>query len=138
MTGKLLNIFFLLSFSTGLISRMIEQFDGLTDGRYKLEYTSNSIEKPSIVMISKGGFTRCCSIGDTLTGRIHQISERYFLFEYENMKRDTFGLQGLLSKSFGDPCYEIKRTVGDTIFFRTTYASNLHLTINEGRFIRLK
>lgn len=138
MTGYLLNILLILSLSIGLNSKVLNDCKGLSDGRFILEFTNYSIEKPSIVVVSKDRFSRCCSIGDTLTGRINRIAECYFLFEYDNRILDTVGFQGLLSKSFGDACFEIKGMVGDTILFRTTYTANLRITINEGRFIRLR
>ena len=45
-------------------------------------------------------------------------------------------LDRLAKKSFGTPVIEFLEGANDTLKFRTTYAANLHITLNEGRLIR--
>jgi len=61
----------------------------------------------------------------------------YLIFKYDSKQSDISSLAGLLQKSFGEPCFEIKKAIGDNIF-RTTYTGNLHISINEGRFVKSK
>lgn len=111
----------------------------LPDGKYRVEYTFNSGDKPSILAISKNRFTQCCSLGDTLRGDINWIYDCYLVLKYDGKMPDTSGdISKHLQRSFGGHCFEFKKAIGDSIFFRTTYRGNVHITINEGRFIRLK
>lgn len=52
--------------------------------------------------------------------------------------RDSNELSRLLYKSFGEPIFEIIRTDKDTTFFRHTYSGNLHITKDEGYFLKLR
>ncbi|MFI5406668.1 MAG: hypothetical protein ACHQ1D_09175 [Nitrososphaerales archaeon] len=111
----------------------------LPDGKYRLEYTLNSTEKPSIISISNDKFSQCCSLGDTLKGKITWIYDCCLTLTVNGRLLDTSNnLNNMLRRSFGEHCLELKKATGDSIFFRTTYTGNLHITINEGHFIRLK
>lgn len=111
----------------------------LPDGRYKLEYTLNSIERPSIISISNDNFLQCCSLGDTLKGEITWIYDCFLILKVNGRLPDTSSsVQRMLHRSFGEHCLELEKVNGDSIFFRTTYLGNVHITINKGQFIRLK
>lgn len=47
-------------------------------------------------------------------------------------------LDSMIYRSFGKQIIEFKETGKDTLKFKTTYASNLHVTLNEGVLIRMK
>ncbi|WP_207632799.1 hypothetical protein, partial [Foetidibacter luteolus] len=111
----------------------------LPDGKYQIKYTFNSTEKPSIISISKDRFSKCCSFRDTLRGQINWIYDCYFTLKVDGISPDTSSeLNKLLHRSFGEHCFELKNSTEDTIFFRTTYTGNVHITVNEGRFVRTK
>lgn len=109
----------------------------LPDGLYKLEYTYNSLEKPSMMRVEKNNFYQYNN-GDTVKGKINWIYKCSFVLEYDNVQADTSKIGKLLLQSFGKPCIKIERISNDTIAFRTTYTENLRITINKGRFIKLK
>jgi hypothetical protein len=47
-------------------------------------------------------------------------------------------LDNMIYRSFGKQMIEFKETGKDTLKFRTTYVSNLHVTLNEGVLVRMK
>ncbi len=47
-------------------------------------------------------------------------------------------MEKLILKSFGEPFIELKEVSQDTITFRTTYVVNVHITINEGKLVKVK
>lgn len=51
---------------------------------------------------------------------------------------DTSELKNLIVKSVGEPCIELKKVNQDTITFRTTHVTNLHITINKGKLVPVK
>ena len=72
-------------------------------------------------------------------GKVHWIGDCSLKLEPElHLNQDTTELERELYQSFGESFIEIKATKGDTTFFRTTWTGNLHITINEGYFIRIK
>jgi hypothetical protein len=48
----------------------------------------------------------------------------------------TRNLKQQLNKSFGDQCIEIQKFNGDSIKFRITYTGNLHVTVDEGYYVK--
>lgn len=56
-------------------------------------------------------------------------------FKYNN---SGDGLLQMLYDSFGDPCIiELQAESGDTTYFRQTFTGNLHISVDEGYFLRL-
>lgn len=111
----------------------------LPDGKYKLQYHCGSNEKESIVEIQKGRFKKCCVLGDTLSGTLTWIYGCYVLLKTDNEQPDTTSaIQKMIYQSFGPTCMELETSNGDSIFFRTTYLNNVHITVSKGRFIRLR
>jgi len=76
--------------------------------------------------------------GDTLSGSIKYVSENVLIMRDYRVNIDTTEVGKLLLKSFGEPCIEFIDKHNDTIFFRTRHLFNLHVTINEGKFIKQK
>lgn len=140
MSRFALRIFVLISFTISSTSQQERPACKLLpDGRYRLQYTYNSIEKPSIISISNNKFMQCCSLGDTLRGNVTWLTNCYLILNVEGRIRDTSNsLHSMLLKSFGEPCLELKRASGDSIFFRTAYRGNMHITVNEGQLVRIK
>jgi hypothetical protein len=110
----------------------------LPNGLYKFEYTTYPNEKPSIIKIDEKKFLLYGENRDTTRGKIEWTYDCSFILNYENKLADTSDLAKLLFKSFGRHLIELNKASGDTIFFRTTYTANLHITVNHGRFIKLK
>jgi hypothetical protein len=135
--------FLAFAFAVSTISwttqRRTPQCKLLPDGKYRLEYTSNSPERPSLISISNEKFLKCCSLGDTLKGEMAWINDCYLILKVNGRRIDTIStVQKMLHKSFGEHCLELEKANGDSIFFRTTYTGNVHITINKGQFIRLE
>jgi len=47
-------------------------------------------------------------------------------------------LDSLIYESFGDTIIEFEESNEDTLNIRTTYQGNLHVTVNQGKLIRIK
>lgn len=110
----------------------------LPDGQYRLQYIFNSYEKESILDIRKGRFKKCCVLGDTVKGSLTWIYDCYLSLKADGEQPDTAAtFQKLMYRSFGAPCIELESASNDTVYFRTTYSNNVHITVNKGRFIRL-
>jgi hypothetical protein len=80
-------------------------------------------------------------LNDTVNvkGKVIWIDECSLQLNAEKtVAQDTTTLAKLLYKSFGQPFIEIKQTRGRKTFFRTTWTGNLHVTINEGCFLKEK
>src|SRR5579862_6574083 len=107
--------------------------DLLSNGTYKLEYTRNSFEESSFIKIENDKFFQYKQNGDTLKGKIEWIYKCSFFLNYDIKQIDTSSLQKMILESFSKSCVELNKKNGDTINFRTTYAGNLEVTINEGR-----
>jgi len=110
----------------------------LPDGLYKMEFTRNSNETASLVKIICDSFIQYGVKHGTINGKIKWTYDCTFILDYDKKQVDTSYFGHLLSKSFGKNCIELDKASGDTVFFRTTYTGNLHITINEGRFVRQK
>lgn len=58
-------------------------------------------------------------------------------FATKNGTDSVAGPLKLMNDSWGPPCIELKEVKKDTIRFRTTYSANLHITANEGYFLKM-
>ena len=111
----------------------------LTDGNYKIKYTFNSTEVDSQIKIKNDNFSQFWNNGDSASGKIKWIYNCIFKFDYLNRAAsDTNRPGNQILKSFGGPCIELNDKNGDTIFFRTTYTGNLHLTLDKGMFTKIQ
>jgi hypothetical protein len=111
----------------------------ISDGKYTMKYTSNSVEKPSSVEIAQGRYRKIQDTQIVDSGEVSLVSDCLYIFKSSVYTWvDTAGLSGLLNRSFGAPCTEVSGSSKDTIFFRTTYCGNLHITQNTGQLIKIK
>ena len=75
---------------------------------------------------------------DSASGKINWIYDCIFEMEFFRKNKDSVsGPLRILYESWGEPCIELNEVKGDTIRFRTTHSRNLHITINEGYFLRI-
>lgn len=112
----------------------------LREGRYKVTHTINSTEPGSELQIDQGNFRQRWTNGDSVAGRL-TWTFKCQLFKLENtnpIRKDTGKLDNWLARSFGDPIYEIQSVAGNTIFFRRTFAANLHITTSKGMIIKAR
>ncbi len=78
--------------------------------------------------------------GDSVKGKfewIYNCSLRFDSGIKVNLDSMT-EFEKLVQKSFGNSIVKLEDIHGDTINFRTTYSGNLHITLNQGKLIRLK
>ncbi len=121
----------------------------LENGKYKVEIINrklinneDSITQVQIIyeifsiQINDTLFTKIYESGDTIFGKIKYFGENVFIMKDNTAETDTTEVGKLILKSFGEPCIEILDKHNDTIFFRTRHLHNLHITINEGKFIK--
>jgi hypothetical protein len=139
MTGNL-KILLALLLTTGSFSfDTVKDCKLLADGNYRLTYTSNTNERSSFIQINKNRFAQRWDNGRTANGEIKWIYKCSFILDYDNKpKQDTSELGKLIIKSFGEPCIELKEAKQDTITFKTTHVANLHITIDEGKLVRVE
>jgi hypothetical protein len=111
----------------------------LKDGVYLAKHTSPNGAVDYRLTIA--GDACNIQVNDTLSvkGKVKWIADCSFKIEPNMHKQqDTTELAKKLYQSFGEPFIEIKATKADTTFFRTTWTGNLHITINEGYFLRVR
>jgi hypothetical protein len=112
----------------------------LNDGVYQVKYTTSQYSAVSYRLTISGEICNI-QINDTMDvkGKVKWLDNCSLKLEFEtHTNQDTTKLAKKLYQSFGNPIMEMKATRGDTTFFRTTSTSNLHITINEGYFLRIK
>lgn len=117
----------------------------LPDGIYGLKQTYpfvrptlNPVEFDSELSIRKGQYLQKWPNGDSATGKLVWVYDCSLRLDPTNpQKTDTTAFSKILYKSFGPGIFELQDKKGDTVFFRTTYTANLHLTTSEGYFIRI-
>jgi len=127
-------IFTLLTFFTTK-----NRCERLKDGVYLVKHTSSN--GAIDYRLSIYGESCNIQINDTLNvkGKVSWIGDCSLKLEPEvPIKQDTTELAKKLYQSFGQPFIKVEVTKGDTTFFRTTWTGNLHITINEGYFLKVK
>jgi hypothetical protein len=111
----------------------------LKDGAYLIKHTfPNGVDNYRLII---SGDTCNIQINDTLhvKGKVKWIDDCSLKLEPEaHAEQDTTELARKVYQSFGEPFIEMKTSSGDTTFFRTTWTHNLHVTINEGYFLRVR
>jgi hypothetical protein len=110
----------------------------LKNGTYIAKHTSPKKAIDYHLKISDGKFT--IKIKDTinLKGKITQLDNCLISFEGDKVSTDTTEFGKTLHASFGNAIIELKNTARKKTYFRTTYSGNLHITINEGYFFKVK
>lgn len=118
--------------------RTPEDIDVFRNGRYLIDFTADNLADYEIE-IKEDEFV----IGSTdamIKGKIIKYDSDLYIFR-NNEKPSTEAtseIGRLIDKSFGEQCVAVKRVRGNRIYFRTTYVGNLHVTVNEGVFIKKK
>jgi hypothetical protein len=139
MTRNLKIVFALLLITVSFSFDTLKDCKLLADGNYRLTYTANTNESGSLIQINKNTFCQRWDNGRTENGKIKWIYNCTFILDYDNKpKQDTGEVGQLLVKSFGEPCIELKERIKNTITFRTTHVANLHITLNEGKLVRVE
>jgi hypothetical protein len=109
------------------------------NGNYKLKYNNKPNAERYTIRIEDEKYIEYHEKGLMADGKIHWIYNCMFQFNTgEKMLPDPGTIQRKLLDSFGEQCFELQRRNNDTVFFRTTYTGNVHITIAEGWFIRIK
>jgi hypothetical protein len=109
----------------------------MPDGSYVVKYPYDSIYSEIQLKIRKGGYKIKRNNGDTETGKLIWVYECQFkLKPHTPPKEDTTRLVKEMLKSFGEPIFELQDKKGDTLFFRTTFSGNLHLTTSQGYMLK--
>jgi hypothetical protein len=114
----------------------------LTNGNYNVKYfyAYDSTFVKSKIEIRNDNFSEFLENGDSVKGKIEWMSSCYFKLNSE-VKPDTTNateLSKLLTRSFGEPCFEIKENKGDTLIFRMTYTGGLHITLSDGEMVKVQ
>lgn len=139
MTRNLKTLLIFLFITVSFSFDTVKDCNLLVDGNYRLTYTFNTNEGGSLIRINKNIFTQRWDNGRTAKGEIKWIHKCSFVLDYQDKpKQDTSELGQLITKSFGEPCIDLKEAKQDTITFRTTHVANLHITVNEGKLVRVK
>jgi hypothetical protein len=112
--------------------------DKLPNGKYLVHFTLGSTGDYKI-RITDSSFVQYFNNGDSVKGKIHWIHDCDFRMEYcKKDKTDTLSATlKLVYDSWGEPYIELNEVKKDSIKFRTTYPRNLHITANEGYFIKI-
>jgi hypothetical protein len=110
--------------------------DKLPNGTYWV-YFKNSMYDEYKLTITDTSFNQIYKNGDSAKGKVSWLYSCKFRLEY--FKYDSIqGPLKIIYDSWGKPCIELNDVRGDTIMFRTTHPGNLHVTVNEGYFVKQK
>jgi hypothetical protein len=131
-----------LILSSLLFFMEIKDCKKLTNGNYEVKYfyAYDSTFVKSKIEIRDDNFSEFLENGDSSKGKIYWMSHCYFKLN-SDVKPDTTNateLSKLLTRSFGESCFEIKETKGDTTIFRMTHTGGLHITICDGEIIKMR
>ena len=114
------------------------QSDIIKNGKYIVHLKTNGYSDYGIVFRNDSYYK---IIGnDTIKGQIKWLSKNTFILldKIKNPVTDSTDLAKILHDSFGEKCIEVMTTDKGGFKFRTTYVGQLHITINEGEFIKQK
>ena len=110
----------------------------MPDGKYVVKYPDDPIYSEMQLKIKKGGFKIKRNNGDTETGKLIWVYECQFkLKPHKPPKEYTTRLVKEMLESFGEPVFELQDKKGDTLFFRTTFSGNLHITTSKGYMLKV-
>jgi hypothetical protein len=111
--------------------------DKLKDGVYQAIHTSKNAVDYTLTIAGDGFIQQNGKMN--VKGKVNWIDNCSLkLIPEVKIKQDTSELAGKFYKSFGEPFIQIKATKGDTTYFRTTWTGNLHISLNEGYFLKVK
>jgi hypothetical protein len=112
--------------------------DKLPNGKYLVHFTQGAY-KDYRIKIQDSTFVQYSNRHDSAYGKINWIYKCTFSMKFST-KNDVDSVAGplkVIHDSWGLPCIELKEVKKDTIEFRTTYSGNLHITVNEGYFLKM-
>jgi hypothetical protein len=112
--------------------------DKLPNGKYLVHFTQGAY-KDYRINIHDSTFVQYSNSHDSVYGKINWIDKCIFSMKFST-KNDMDSVVGplkLMHASWGSPCIELKDIKKGTIEFRTTYSANLHITVNEGYFLKM-
>jgi len=129
-----------VSLTTGTSFTTIDRCEYLKNGKYKVKFDS---EFPAYsdyeLQIYGNTYSKLTKEGEKIKGTLERISDCLFSMDDIIPEPDSQTELGkTLKSSFGKSCIEVKSVHGDSIYFRTTYTGNLHITTNEGVLVRMK
>ena len=109
----------------------------LNDGKYKVAVSTNGYQDFEL-LIDKKRFTQSFKDGQQSSGTVEWL-DCDLVLRYERPKVNLDSLDKFERAIYlmGDICYEMEKTKGRKTKFRLTRTGNRHITINEGRFIKL-
>jgi len=112
------------------------------DGHYKIEYSDSSSYADYEISINNNSYTKKLLDGKTIRGQIDKLPTGLIVlkdFDVSNIETsDSLNdIQKWLVK-LGPPCLQFENFKGDTIEFRMTYATNLHLTTGRGIIFQIE
>lgn len=107
------------------------------NGTYLVDFTSDEIEDYKIHIVENEFVIQG---PNSIEGKIIQVGQEKYAFRVNGnlSNQSTDSIVRLINESFGEQCVEVKKVRRNKIFFRTTYVNNLHITVNEGVFIKKK
>ncbi len=127
----------LFTLLTSLVTK--NDCERLSNGVYLVKHTIQNGAVDYKLTINGEFYT--IQVNDTLKdkGKMSWDGNCYLKLKSEvNEKQDTTDFAKKLLQSFGEPVFEVKTTIGDTTFFRNTWTGNLHITNDEGYFLKVK
>lgn len=121
-----------------LLTGFANHCDKLSDGTYTVKHTLSGMKQYQIT-INKSSYSIVTDTSAAETGDIIWLDDCVVKFRsHQTVKEDTTELGKKLYQSFGEPCMEFKQVRGDTIYFKKRWSNNLHITLDEGYFFRIK
>ncbi len=117
------------------------------NGNYKVildtEFASDVQNSNYIITFSDSTYIKSFKSGKRVTGKISRLSN--YIKDSKTVHLSDNGgytpqghLDGLIHNSFGNTQIEFEESGNDTLEFRTTYSGNLHITVNQGKLVKLK
>lgn len=121
-----------------LLTGFTNHCDKLPDGTYSVKHTLSGMKEYKIT-INKSSYSIVTDTSAADVGDVLWLGDCVVKFKpHHTVKVDTTELGKKLYHSFGEPCLEFKQVRGDTIYFKKRWSGNLHITIDEGYFLRVK
>lgn len=107
----------------------------IPNGKYRVDITTEGYDDFELV-IHNNKFTQLTKDGRESSGMIEWM-DCDFILKQEH-KPDSLGMISMTINLLGDPVYEIGKTKGRKTEFRATRKGNRHITINEGKLIKIE
>jgi hypothetical protein len=111
----------------------------LTNGRYKVHFEPYFKYSDYEIIVNDSSYTKYFK-NDSIEGIIRQLPNNIILLKDipKIVQPDTNRILKTIHDSFGSECIEISKIKNNKFYFRTTYTGNLHITINQGVFKKLR